>query len=98
MSRRLAGKAAKRKEFKEDFAILDVNEDDLKGDPRVWLTKVTSSYSSSYLFHVFHSAKNSIFFVAAIQKKCTGYHLFKNGMYILVKKKKNQIFQMNTKS
>jgi hypothetical protein len=54
LSRRLAGKAAKRKEFKEDFAILDVNEDDLKGDPRVWLTKVTSSYSSSYLFHVFH--------------------------------------------
>jgi hypothetical protein len=69
VSRRLAGKAAKRKEFKEDFAMLDVNEDDLKGDPRVWLTKVTSSYSSSYLFHVFHSAiskvGNLIFFDAA---------------------------------
>ncbi len=65
MIRRLAGKAAKRKEFKEDFAILDVNEDDLKGDPRVWLTKVTSSY----LFHVFHSAIStvgcSVFFYAA---------------------------------
>jgi hypothetical protein len=62
VSRRLAGKAAKRKEFKEDFAILDVNEDDLKGDPRVWLTKVTSSYrySSSHLFQVFHSAITSV--------------------------------------
>lgn len=36
---RLAGKAAKRKEFKEDFAIIDVHEDDMKADPRVWLTK-----------------------------------------------------------
>lgn len=36
---RLAGKAAKRKEFKEDFAVIDVHEDDMKGDPRVWLTK-----------------------------------------------------------
>jgi hypothetical protein len=60
VSRRLAGKAAKRKEFKEDFAIRDVNEDDLKGDPRVWLTKVTSSYSSSYLFHVLHAAISTI--------------------------------------
>jgi hypothetical protein len=40
--RRLAGKAAKRKEFKEDFAVIDVHEDDMKGDPRVWLTKVNS--------------------------------------------------------
>ncbi len=66
MSSRLAGKAAKRKEFKEDFAILDVNEDDLKGDPRVWLTKVTSSYSLSYLFMFFtppiSKVGNSIFF------------------------------------
>jgi hypothetical protein len=77
VSRRLAGKAAKRKEFKEDFAILDVNEDDLKGDPRVWLTKVTSSYSSSYPLHVFHSAKNSLFFDAAKSQSrisvCTVY-------------------------
>jgi proline-rich protein PRCC len=36
---RLAGKANKRKDFKEDFNIIDINEDDMKGDPRVWLTK-----------------------------------------------------------
>lgn len=36
---RLAGKSAKRKEFKEDMQIIDINEEDMKGDPRVWLTK-----------------------------------------------------------
>lgn len=36
---RLAGKANKIKDFKEDLNIIDINEDDMKGDPRVWLTK-----------------------------------------------------------
>jgi len=36
---RLAGKANKMKEFKEDLNIIDINEDDMKGDPREWLTK-----------------------------------------------------------
>ena len=39
ISRRLAGKAAKRREF-EDMKIIDINEDQMRGDPNVWLTKV----------------------------------------------------------
>jgi len=35
---RLAGKAAKRREF-EDMQIIDINEADMRGDPNVWLTK-----------------------------------------------------------
>ena len=41
ISRRLAGKAAKRREF-EDMKIIDINEADMRGDPNVWLTKVGS--------------------------------------------------------
>ncbi len=37
--RKLAGKAAKRREF-EDMKIIDINEDQMRGDPNVWLTKV----------------------------------------------------------
>jgi len=42
---RLAGKQNKLKEMKEDgenggLNIIDLHEDDMKGDPRVWLTKV----------------------------------------------------------
>jgi len=42
---RLAGKASKMREFKEDLkgSIIDVNEDDMKGDPREWLTKALTS-------------------------------------------------------
>ena len=38
---RLAGKQNKMKELKEDpnMKIMDVHEDDMRGDPRVWLTK-----------------------------------------------------------
>ena len=37
---RLAGKQNKMKEWKEDnVKIVDVNEEDMRGDPRVWLTK-----------------------------------------------------------
>merc|ERR1712012_725271 len=38
---RLAGKQNKLKEMKEDpnMKIMDVHEDDMRGDPRVWLTK-----------------------------------------------------------
>jgi len=36
---RLAGKANKRKDFKDDMNIIDLNEDDMKGDPLVWMTK-----------------------------------------------------------
>ena len=38
---RLAGKQNKLREMKEDpnMKIVDVNEDDMRGDPRVWLTK-----------------------------------------------------------
>ena len=39
LSRRLAGKAAKRREF-DDMKIIDINEDQMRGDPNVWLTKV----------------------------------------------------------
>lgn len=35
---RLAGKAAKRREF-DDMKIIDINEDQMRGDPNVWLTK-----------------------------------------------------------
>jgi len=35
---RLAGKAAKRREF-EDMQIIDINEDQMRGDPNVWLQK-----------------------------------------------------------
>jgi len=35
---KLAGKAAKRREF-EDMKIIDINEDQMRGDPNVWLTK-----------------------------------------------------------
>jgi len=35
---RLAGKAAKRREF-EDMQIIDVHEDQMRGDPNVWLQK-----------------------------------------------------------
>ena len=37
MSRRLAGKQNRMKEA--DIDIREVHEDDMKGDPRVWLTK-----------------------------------------------------------
>jgi len=38
---RLAGKASKMREFKDELkgSIIDVSEDDMKGDPREWLTK-----------------------------------------------------------
>ena len=37
---RLAGKQNKLREMKEDnVKIVDVNEEDMRGDPRVWLTK-----------------------------------------------------------
>lgn len=38
---RLAGKQNKLREMKEDpnMKIVDVNEEDMRGDPRVWLTK-----------------------------------------------------------
>ena len=37
---RLAGKQNKLREMKEEnVKIVDVNEEDMRGDPRVWLTK-----------------------------------------------------------
>ena len=38
---RLAGKQNKLREMKDDpnMKIVDINEDDMKGDPMVWLTK-----------------------------------------------------------
>lgn len=37
--RRLAGKQNRLKEDKEDTGFIEVNEDDMKGDPLVWMTK-----------------------------------------------------------
>ena len=37
---RLAGKQNKLRESKEEIQIREVSADDMKGDPRVWLTKV----------------------------------------------------------
>jgi hypothetical protein len=58
--RRLAGKAAKRKEFKEDFAIIDIHEEDMKGDPRVWLTKVTCGFPNNSSLSNYCTSKKSI--------------------------------------